>query len=204
VVAVVVVVIGVVLVVLAHDIRSWRNTLHDDAFGYSVFLNRQERLTASTVFPSSISGHLLSVGRNRDWLRALTLFRRAYDETLNVEALDQPTYAVLNDGQGALAKVTQDPDPVRASQAYDLLAVLAFREAHPGQVVDAGLVQAAATDLQNAVRLDGANERAKVNLELVLRVLLAATPARVANPSAPASSTTNKRKGGHGTPGVGY
>src|SRR5439155_25822314 len=98
----------------------------------------------------------------------------------------------------------RDPDPVRASQAYNLLAVLVFREAYPGNVVVRRLVQESLTDLQNAVRLDPTNEPAKQNLELTLRVLVAVD---LEDRQARAAGTrrAKARKGGYqGPPGAGY
>jgi hypothetical protein len=196
------VVIGSLVVVLAHDVRSWRNTFRADALG-AAFPGGEVQSTAPTVLPSSVSAGLLSVGRDRDWLNALQKFAVAYLTTENADALGPGSYTLLNSGEAALSTVTQDPDPVRASQAYNLLAVLVFRSAYPGTGVDAGLVQEALTDLQNAVRVDGANEPAKENLELALRVLVAvhaAVPARGAG-----NRATRKRKGGYGgPPGFGY
>ena len=195
--------IGSLAIVLGQDVRSWRNTLRSDAVHVSAFPTLAVRSTALTSLPSGLSASLLSVGRNRDWLHAVQKFAIAYNATESADQLGSGSYTLMNAGEAALAKVTQDPNPARASQAYNLLAVLVFRSAYPGTGVDAGLVQEALTDLQNAVRIDGSNEQAKENLELALRVLSSvhtATPTRGAG-----NRVTHERKGGYGgPPGFGY
>src|SRR5262249_13821759 len=125
--AAVVLVLGVAAIVLAHDVRSWRNTLRDDAVAYSAFPSRREPLTAPTVLPAGVTTRLLAVERDRDWLRALPLFTRVDEATRNVPTFGRVAYAALNRGRAVLGTVTHDPDPARASQAYNLLALLTFR-----------------------------------------------------------------------------
>jgi hypothetical protein len=197
------IVVGSLAIVLAHDVRAWNDTLGAGALRASRFPSAQVRSTPSTALPSSVSASLLSVGRDRQWLAAVQRFTIAYQTTENADALGPGSYALLHNGETALAKVTQDPNTARASQAYNLLAVLVFRSAYPGTGVDAGFVQEALTDLQNAVRLDQGNEPAKQNLELALRVLSSAhsiVPTRGAG-----NQVTHRRKGGYGgPPGFGY
>jgi hypothetical protein len=160
-------------------------------------------LTASTELPSSVSGGVLGVGVDRDWLKALQKFWVAYQFTKNVESLDRNSYVLLNQGEAALRGLAQDRDRARASQAFDLLAVLVAREAYPGSNVDPGLVQQSLTDLQTAVRLDPANEAAKENLELSLRVLVASRSKNRGRSAA--NHASNKHGGGYGEPpGEGY
>ena len=126
--------------------------------------------SAGTVLPRFASGDLVSVGRDRRWLAAIQVFSYAYQQTERLDTLGASGYELLLQGQARLRPLTQDPDPARASQAYDLLSVLVFRQAYPGSGVDASLVGDGVIDLQNAVRLDPQNELAKENLELALRV----------------------------------
>jgi hypothetical protein len=200
---VVTVVVGVVAIVLADDVRSWRDTLRDDAVAYSVAPGQKQRLTAPTALPAGVAGQLLRVERDREWLEALRVFTRADEATRNVASFDRAEYALLNAGRAVLGRMTQDPDPARASQAYDLLAVLVYRESSSSGVVDQGLVREAVTDLQNAVRLDGTNEDAEANLELLLRIVTA--PRQEQQQRAIGRRETKNRKGGYGgTQGTGY
>jgi hypothetical protein len=195
--------VGVAAAVLAHDVRSWRNTLRDGAVAYSALPSQREPGTAPTVLPPEIAGHLLAVDDDRAWLRALPLFARVDEATRNVSTLSRAAYAALNGGRAVFGALTHDPDHARASQAYNLLALLTFREAHSGGETDQALVQESVTDLQNAVRLDDSNEKAKANLELVLRAVSAAH--RDEQQRAVGLHETTKRHGAFGLPaGTGY
>jgi hypothetical protein len=197
-------VVGVGAVLLAHDVRSWRDTFENGTLAYTAAPASDVRLTASTDLPSGLAGGILSVGRDRQWLRGLRRFVAAYELTEDKDALGPGDYAVLNSTASSLNKLTQDPDPVRASQAYDLLAVLVFREAYPGSGVNVGQISNAVLNLENAVRLDPGNALAKQNLELALRVAFA-SHAVIQLPGGLGRRATNKRRGGTGgPPGEGY
>jgi hypothetical protein len=190
--------------VLAHDVRSWRRTLDAGALSYAAAPTQPVRRTAATILPSGISAHLLAVERDQQWLHALNRFTVANLATENADSLGPATYQLLHAGEAALTTVTQDPDRPRASQAYNLLAVLVFRAAYPGTGIDPGLVQEALTELQNAVRVDAADETAKENLELALRVLKA-PHALTQKAQGTGAHATNLRKGAYGgPPGHGY
>jgi hypothetical protein len=197
------VVAGVLALLLAGDVRSWRDLFRHDALQYSAAPRRPVELAASTSLPRAFSKSLLGVGDDQKWLTALRKFQLAYQDTLGLNSLARSDYLLLNQGEAALRKVTQDPDPARASQAYNLLAVLTFREALPGTGTDPNLLQQALTDFQDAVRLDANDEQAKENLELGLRVLIAVN--KIQQGQAPGRVATKKKQGGYGgPPGEGY
>ena len=197
-------VVGVLLILLAHDVRSWATTQHQGALLATSHPSTPVSLTASTLLPGVVSKSTIGAGRNRNWLDAIQKFAYAYEQTENLDALGPGGDAVLEQGEAALNKLTQDPDPARASQAYNMLAVLVFRQAYPGSGVNAGLIGNALIDLQNAVRLDPQNELAKENLELALRVAVA-EHATVKKAPATGNAASNNRHGGQGgPPGVGY
>jgi hypothetical protein len=196
--------LGILLVLLAQDVRSWGSTLHDDALAATAHPSTPVELTPSTILPAGASERALNAGDDRAWLDAIQKFTYAYEKTENVDGLGPPLLALLNQGEVALNKLTQDPDPASASQAYDLLAVLVFRQAYPGSSVDPGLVGNALIDLENAVRLDPQNEFAKENLERALRVA-SAVHATVKQAPSTGNTAGTKRRGGQGAPaGVGY
>jgi uncharacterized protein (DUF924 family) len=124
------------LALLAHDLRAQRSVA-----------------TPGTVLPAAMSERLLDLGPQRRLRDAVRLYERS-----RTDARLRPA------AERALAAAAQDGDPRRASQAYDLLALLAFR--HAG----ATAADEAVSELQTAVRLDPANDAAKANLELVLRL----------------------------------
>jgi hypothetical protein len=197
-------VLGVLLLLLAHDIRSWHHTLRTDALRSFASPQGRTRLTARTVLPHGLSEGLLGVEGDRRWLAARQKFTAAYAATRHASELSPEDYRLLNGAEAALGRVSQDPSPKRASQAYNLLAVLVFREAYPGRSVVRRLVQESVVDVQNAVRLDPADEPAKENLELTLRVLVAVDLAQQQHRAA-GTRAANARQGGYeGPPGAGY
>jgi hypothetical protein len=197
-------VVGLLVVFLAHDVRSWNTTISNGRLQTLRTTAKTPPKSPSTMLPAGIAGSLLDVSRDRQWLDARQKFALAYAGTLRTLTLDQDDYRLLNGAEAALSRLTQDPNPVRASRAYNLLATLVFREAYPGPVVVRRLVQESLTDEQNAVRLDNDDEAAKENLELTLRVLIAVDlPPQQAR--AAGTRRANAKKGGfQGPPGAGY
>ena len=116
----------------------------------------------------------------------------------------------------ALADVAASQSGSQASQADDLLGILAFADStasadtSPFGSAFGGAtagppapVEASVGAFQNAVSLDGRNEAAKYNLELVLRLLKAHGQRAGGTPSA-GPRGGGKRGAGGGTPGRGY
>jgi hypothetical protein len=198
------IVVGLLVLFLAHDVSAWRTTIDRAALGTLEAPTKRPVTSPNTVLPVGVSGSLLGAARDQEWLKARQKFNLAYDETVKKLSLNQDDYQLLNGAEATLSRLTQDPDPARASRAYTLLAALVFREAYPGTVVVRRLIQESLTDEQNAVRLDTSNEAAKENLELTLRVLVAVgLPPQQAR--AAGTRRANAKKGGfQGPPGAGY
>jgi hypothetical protein len=197
-------VLALAAILLAHDVRSLRDTLRAEAL-----TSQSEGPSggASTWLPSGLSGRLLSVGRDRQWLKAIGAFGDAYRTTATLVALQPGPQKRLASDEAAIGAVAQDPDHVRASQAYNLLAVLAFREAFllsSTRGSDSGLVQQSLTEFQNAIRLDPAADTPKANLERALRTL-ASQPDQAAPKPGGRNRGAVSRKGSYGgPPGMGY
>jgi hypothetical protein len=197
-------VVGVLALVLAHDLRSWRHTLEAAAAGYAVAPGERVSTTAPTILPSGVSADLLAVRRDREWLSALQKFVATSDLLAGQDQLGPAAYRALRQSEADISKVTQEHDPVLSSQAYNLLGVLVFRSAYPGDSIDPGLIQDALLDMQTAVRVDGNDVLAKENLELVLRGLVAEHSVTV-HAQGTGNHVTKIRKGGDGgPPGRGY
>jgi hypothetical protein len=197
-------VVGSLCLLLAQDIRSWRHTLSKDRLQYTAYPRERLELAAPTALPAGISTTLLSVGNDQKWLQGLQKFVGAYELTANLDALGPGDFTILNDSTSALTPLTQSRNAALASQAYDLIAVVLFREAYPGDGVNTSIISAAVLDLENSVQLDNGNELAKENLELALRVAFA-THAAVQFPLGAGNHIGTKRQGGIGSPpGEGY
>jgi hypothetical protein len=160
--------IAVVVALLAQDVRSWRNTLRNDAVSYAASPTAPVRYTAPTYLPAGVSARLLAVNRERQTLEALRFFARAHalDPRLAYAAAGQH---LLHTTERALTLAAQDPNPTRAAQAYSLLAAVLLEDARASFTGDLAPYLIAISAMQTAVRVDPGNERVAANLELLLR-----------------------------------
>jgi hypothetical protein len=167
--AVALIVVAVLAVLLAQDVRSWRDTLNADAIRYSVSAKAQEQWTPSTNLPAGLSERLLGVARDRHWLSALRFYSLA--NAVDPRALYIPVNKLLlQTAEKSLAEVAQDPNPVLASRAYTLLGAILFKDSQGGFSPDTATTLASIAAMQNAVRVAGGyNEQANADLELLLR-----------------------------------
>jgi hypothetical protein len=189
------------LLLLAADVVRWRDAIE------------QGRRAHATV-PFGAARRLLALDDDLALRRAVLLYRgvagqaRAYDPTLVRRA--------RIGAEIALAEVGASQSGSQASQAYDLLGILAFADSTSGTDTSpfgsafggatAGPpapVEGSVRAFQNAVQLDRHNEAAKYNLELVLRLLKAHGQRAGGTPSA-GPRGGGKRGAGGGTPGRGY
>jgi hypothetical protein len=153
---------------LAHDVRSWRDTLRDDSVRYAISPSAVQPSGASTYLPSGISERVLGVAADRRRLATLRLFALA--NAADVRGGVTPRVgALLQTTEKALAEEAQDPSPARASQADTLLSIVLFKSARAAFITDVAAFSAAISAAQNAVRADPGNEHAKADLELLLR-----------------------------------
>jgi hypothetical protein len=160
--------IAVLAALLAHDVRSWRNTLRNDAMTYAISPTAPVQFTAPTYLPAGVSARLLAVNRDRRWLSALRFFARA--DALDPNLASRPGgQDLLHTTERALTLAAQDPNPARAAQAYSLLAPVLLTDSRASFTGDLTPYLVAITAMQNAVRVDPGNEQAAANLELLLR-----------------------------------
>jgi len=185
------VVLAVVAVLLAADVRAWQRVLAHDVNG----------TPAAQRLPWSPAARLLSVRDDVEARRAVALFRQAasrhgrLDDALGVTA--ERARAEL-----ALAQVAQGSGR-RAAQAGTLLGILAFGDLARGGGNDASQAQTALADFDAAVRADQADENAKFDLELMLRSLVA-RGVRIGPNAGSGTGSTGRRGAGSGIPGSGY
>jgi hypothetical protein len=195
------VVVAVLAALLAQDLRSWRDAFARDDLTFAASPRARTGWHAVAILPGDPAAALLSVGDDRTLRTGVRLFAASYRTGLGFDS-GASQRRLRSAAQAVLARAAQDPDPQRASQAYDLAGILAFGESSSAGG-SASATDRAVTDLQTAVRLDPANEDAKANLELLLRLLVA----RGARPGPTAVSgprASGRRGAGSGTPGTGY
>lgn len=190
-----------VLLLVAADVVRWRDAI-------------EHGHRADTTLPFGAARRLLALDDDLALRRAVLLYRgvarqaRSYDPTLVRRARIE--------AEIALADVAASQSGPQASQADDLLGILAFADStastdtSPFGSAFGGAtagppapVEGSVGAFQNAVSLDGRNEAAKYNLELVLRLLKAHGQRAGGTPSA-GPRGGGKRGAGGGTPGRGY
>ncbi len=190
-----------VLVLLAADVVRWRDAI-------------EHGHRANAAVPFGAARRLLALDDDLALRRAVLLYRgiskhaRSYDPTLVRRARIE--------AEIALADVGASQSGSQASQADDLLGILAFADStasadtSPFGSAFGGAtagppapVEGSVGAFQNAVQLDGSNDAAKYNLELVLRLLKAHGQRAGGTPSA-GPRGGGKRGAGGGTPGRGY
>ncbi len=190
-----------ILAVLASDVISSRDAIRT---GDSEFALRPANAEwkAGTVLPSNVARDLLGLDvplRFRSAEQSFAAVQTAgqgYDNGLS-EALTR------GELESELAQLAESRDHVIASEALNLLGILAFADSTPtGPAAPAPIDQSVA-DFQAAIRLDSTNTDAKFNLELLLRQLLAKGIRPGPSNSAGGPATGNRGAGG-GLPGRGY
>jgi hypothetical protein len=155
-------------VLLAHDVRSWRDTQRANAIRYAVSPSGEQQWTAPTYLPASVSARLLGVGPDRHRLSALRFFALAQAIDIS-QGVEPATLRVLDTTERSLASLAQDGNPIRAAQALQLLSAVLFTHAKLDYTEDLASYTASISAMQNAVRADPGNPRAAANLELLLR-----------------------------------
>jgi hypothetical protein len=198
---VVLVAAAAILALLAADVLSWRDAMQrgDRAFAGSP---ANATWAADTVLPSDTARWLLDLDvplRFRDAEQryaVLSAEGRGYDNGVTASRSRGELEAVL-------AELGRSDDHVIASQAENLLGILAYSDSRQTGPIAAAPVDQSVAAFQAAVRLDPTNADAKVNLELLLRELVAKGVRQ--GPSSSSDGPSKGRRGaGGGLPGRGY
>jgi hypothetical protein len=194
------VVLGALAALLASDLRAWPAALRAGDERYRVS-PAGAHWYASTVLPG-VAGDVLGVSDDVAARRAIRLFRLTYGVRGSLD-MQLQTQGARAQAELALADLARSRDPLRAAQASDLLGVLAFGDLASGGGTNPDQADRAVSAFLNAVRLDPADEAAKVNLELVLR-LFRATGVRTGATTGAGRNGVGRRGAGTGLPGSGY
>ncbi|MEP6977022.1 MAG: hypothetical protein ABI948_03100 [Thermoleophilia bacterium] len=192
------IVLAAALVLVAVDVVRWRSTMRADDLAFRAGASPSWR--AGELLP--FSHRLLAVDDDRQLRQGMVLFRRAPSARAAVE----PGFArrARSDAEVALALAAEESAGAQASQAQDLLGVLAFSDSTSGGAGGrASPVERSIAAFETAIRLDRNNDSAKHNLELVLRLVRARSHRSSTGPS-PGTRGTGQRGAGGGTPGRGY
>jgi len=183
------------LALIAHDLRAWDDGIESGDRTYAVAPSKA-RWSTDPWLPGDPAGTGLGIESRLQLRRAVQSFTRAVDVPQGIDN-GQRRARRRAAAEVALARVTASGDAEAASQASNLVGVLAETEIQ-GPTTSRG--RAAFTA---AVRADPENEAAAYNLELILR------RARVVGtregPGQGSGSRGPARQGaGSGVPGMGY
>jgi hypothetical protein len=190
-----------VALALAHDVSAYEDTFAGGDARIATDPATAVDWTPSTLVPGDPAGSLLDPGGAAELRRAVRSFVIADRTGLGFDS-GQTKARRAATAQALLETVTLAGSAREASQADDLLGVLAFGTgSSPNGIASPG--ERAIDAFTAAARLDPTNEDAKANLELALRAL-APQGTRPGSNSSAGPTGTGRRGAGAGTPGRGY
>jgi len=193
--------VALLLAALAVDVLHWRDSMRTG--DRELAASPANAVWApSTVFPAGVGRDVLGLETSLRLRRAIQAFAavraagNGYDNGLSESRTRGELEAELSD-------LALSRDREIASDADNLLGILAYTDATQSGPIAPAPVDQSVADFQAAVRADPADVDAKFNLELLLHELLA-KGTRVG----PSSNTGGPAKGHHGAgggiPGRGY
>lgn len=157
------------LALLASDVRRWPTAIHRSDLRFQMAPASADVWEVSQRIPFGLARKLLAVDDDVAFRRAARLFRLSRPAGASSGFQE---VAVKTEAGTALALVERtDADRRRKSRAANLLGILAFEEAVADQTQAATFLRRSVGKFLEAIRLDPANEEAKYNLELALRIL---------------------------------
>jgi hypothetical protein len=197
--AIVLLVLAAGAAVLARDVRSWSQTLQR---GDAVYASAPGLASwrPTVHFPFGTAERLLGVSDDEATREAFQDYRIAAAASGHYEVTPAQA-AALRRAQVSLVPVARSSDAVIAARGRTLLGLLVLGGL--AQSADESRVQAAFSDLADAVRANPDDVTAKYDLELLLR-LSAQRGVRPVQPIGGGAGATGKRGGGSGIPGEGY
>jgi hypothetical protein len=199
--AAVLLVLAVFAVLLAADLRNWRTAV---ARGDTTFAESPSAAdwSAATSLPFDPALRLLGLSNQLALRRAE---RRFVTVSAEGNGLDNGYSESAQRGslEGELTNLARTSNPARASEADNLLGILAFADSRQNGPTGAAPVERSQADFQAAVQADPTNETAKYNLELLLRDLLAKGVRSGSNDAGGGPAKGHKGAAG-GQPGRGY
>jgi len=152
---------------LALDVHRLHGRMASDDLRYRVAPTSSDLWHVSAVFPWNAARDVLGLRDDIAYREAMRAFWRGRP---HLPAYGQPLLiAYRGEAQARLNDIAdRDRNDQRASEAENLLGVLAFVNAARDDALRASFLANGVASFQNAVALDPTNENAKYNLELAL------------------------------------
>jgi hypothetical protein len=165
------VVAGVVLVLLAVDLRTWQATIARDDVRFRALPAHHGLWEPATLLPGDPAARLLGTGDTIDYRRSLQLFWYSRTGSTPYSRQDLPTLRAQT--QQRLENIAAGGTSAQErSFAANLLGVLVVTTPSPGNDEGAlkSILKRATGYFRQATELDSGNDDAKQNLELILRL----------------------------------
>ena len=164
---------AILLAVAADVVAASRGVARDD-FRFETASSRQRELWEDVgILPGSVAARTLGLEDDLAYRSATELFRSVQPGRFAVA--DPRTESMRGQAQLVLTRASlAEDDRRRRSSLLNYLGVLPLDRAPTDAGERAAVLQTAIGVLQNAVKTDPANADAKVNLELLLRDVVAA------------------------------
>lgn len=157
---------GAILVLLATDASGWSKRMPADDLRYRANPAASDLWQPRALAPFRLAATALGVADDTAYRRALREFRLGRPLEL-IFSTEISTYRAQ--AQVDLARVrSQGGDPLRRSQAANLLGVLGFAMATQDRTQAKTFLNNAITSFRDAIELDPRNEDALFNLEYAL------------------------------------
>lgn len=185
--------LAALLALLAADVMRSQQALERGDARFAGAAGTSGMWTAETVLPAGASRSLLDVADDLEFRAAVQRFRLARPRE---EVTQFSQLAVRSGAERVLARAAGNADRRRGSVLSNLRGALALEEARLGTGPGPPLRRAAG-HFRRAVELDPANDDARFNLELALRLLSSAASSsagsgeRVATPASGAGAASS-------------
>ncbi|HEY2072662.1 MAG TPA: hypothetical protein VGG88_03720 [Gaiellaceae bacterium] len=186
---------------LAADLRSWPAAV---ARGDARFAQSPAAAgwTADTLLPFDPARSILGLSDQLELRSAARQFEhlQAVGNGIDNGFSESQQRGTL---EAVLSRLATGPDGVRDSDAEVMLGILAFADTRQHGAGAPASVDQAVSDFQNAVIDDPANANAKLDLEQLLRYLVA-KGSRIGSNNASGGPAKGHKGAGGGQPGTGY
>ena len=156
---------AVVLLLFAIDARDYGKRMTSDDLRYTADPSPQSLWHPTEVAPFGLARNVLGINDDIAYREAMRLFRQGRPlENLTARKFE----SLRAQAQVALSDVEASGDPVRRSQAANLLGVLDLSLAVSDSTLATTFLSDAIGNFRDAMALDNANANARFNLEYAL------------------------------------